>query len=246
MGYQDTEGIVVHISKWAVTTRKGNIIRKTFFHNNTEKINREIELLRVSTGLKVRLFFDEQSCRWVSETDYLELNDLFENGSTDETINRLKTTFCKWEQDSRYRNLVANEWKERTVPWYCSLLQQYFSNPEPIISYLRQTKGEHFVHGDFMLSNVMKNSSDEIVVIDFENAVLGSLMWDETTLVYSAVEDGKYSIAKQLFDSFGCTADMLHTIAAIRLAQSIKKGKNENTRWCAYQFVKDNFTNCSF
>lgn len=246
MGYQNSEDIVVHISKWAVTTRKGNKIRKTFFYSNIKKIAREIELLKVSTSLDVRLFFDEQSCHWISETDYLDLNDLFENENDDETINRLKAAFWKWEQNSQYRNLVENEWSESAIPWYCGLLQQYFSDPEPIIAYLRQTKGEHFVHGDYMLSNVKQNSSGEIVVLDFENAVLGPLMWDETTLVYSAIEEGRYSIAKQLFDSFACTSDMLYAIAAIRLAQSVKKQQNENIRKDAFQFVKENFTHCSF
>lgn len=246
MGHQTTEDIVVHISKWAITTQNGSLIRKMYFYNNIKKINREIELLRISTGLEVRLFFDNQRCNWVSETNYLELNDLFENRRTDETINLLKTMFERWEQDGRYRKLVESEWEASVVPWYCNILQRYFPEPESIIAYLQQTKGTHFVHGDFLLSNVKKNSHNEIVVLDFENAVLGPLLWDETTLVYSAIEEKRYSIAKHLFDSFACTDDMLRAIAAIRLSQSIKKQQNENIREDAFQFVKENFTHCSF
>ena len=79
------------------------------------------------------------------------------------------------------------------------------------------------------------------MVIDYENATLGPLLWDETTLVYSFIEQKQFDIAKQIYDAFRCNKEMLRTICSIRLAQSMRKSQNVMQRFEAYEFVMHNY-----
>ena len=76
------------------------------------------------------------------------------------------------------------------------------------------------------LKNIYLDDKDELLVLDYENATLGPLFWDETTLVYSFIEKEQYEIAKKLYEHFSIEREMLIAISCIRLAQSIKKNQN--------------------
>ena len=91
------------------------------------------------------------------------------------------------------------------------------------------------------LSNVYLDNRNKIVVIDYENATLGPLLWDETTLVYSFIEQKQFGAAKQIYDTFGCSKEMLRAICSIRLALSMRKGHNIVRRIEAYEFVMHNY-----
>ena len=82
---------------------------------------------------------------------------------------------------------------------------------------------------------------NKIIVLDYENATFGPALWDETTLVYSFIEQKQFIPAKQLYDAFGCNKEMLQAICSIRLAQSIRKNKNVKQRAEALEYALNNF-----
>lgn len=232
---------IIHISKWAVTSRKGTKVYKSFLQDNFEKINKEISLLRLDAGMNIKLYFDYESRRWISKSEFIELHDLV-SGNVSEIQVWLKSIFEKWHKNPFYCSLVTDEWHASIVPWYCGMLKQFIPDSDNESMFLRHSSAEHFIHGDFTLANVKIKSSGEIIVLDFENATLGPMKWDETTLVYSLIEAEAYAMARQLYESFSCSADMLKAIASVRLAQTRKKGQDETRRMSAFHFIFKYYT----
>lgn len=227
---------IIHASKWAVSVRKGTKVYKAFLHDNFKKINKEISLLRVDSGMNIELYFDFESRHWISKTEFLELHELI-SGNFSETQVQLNSIFEKWQKNSFYRNLVTDEWHTSIAPWYCSILKKFVPESSRESIFLCHSSADHFIHGDFTLSNVKIKSSGEIIVLDFENATLGPMKWDETTLVYSLIKAEEYAMARQLYESFSCSADMLKVIASVRLAQTRNKGQDETRRMSAFHFI---------
>lgn len=239
--YETEAKVVIHRSRWAITQKQGDKIYKIFLHNAYPKIKKEVSLLQLSLPTNASLLFDNAVNHWVCRSDYMDIYPLVGNICIDNLIPQLRQVFDVWRYDHRYCNLVADEWFEVAVPWYSALLQQYLPNSEKLVSWLQHSQGKHFIHGDFTLSNVYLDSGNKIVVIDYENATLGPLLWDETTLVYSFIEQKQFDIAKQIYDAFRCNKEMLRTICSIRLAQSMRKSQNVMQRFEAYEFVMHNY-----
>lgn len=232
---------VIHTSRWAVTSRYGNTVKKRFLFNNVPKIQKEVSLLRLNTQLDVKLYFDYESTNWVAEMPYLRLHPLFNGRNTCNTLEQLKNIFDTWESDPRYCALVPDDWDLVTKPYFINLLTQYLPDSLGTAAYLSIQRAEHFIHGDFRLSNVLRDRHERIVVLDFENAMIGPRLWDETTLVHNLIEEYQYDMARKVFDTFHCPWMMLLTIAGIRLAQSRNKSLNDSDRMCAYEFILNHF-----
>lgn len=237
---RESEGII-HESRWAVTQKTGDKVYKIFLHDAYPKIKKEVSLLQLSLATNASLSFDKVMNHWVCKSDYIDIYPLVGNIGLDNLITQLRQIFDLWRYDHRYCSLASDDWSEVVVPWYSMLLQQYIPDSEEIISWLQQSQGKHFTHGDFTLSNVYLDNSNKIVVIDYENATLGPLLWDETTLVYSFIEQKQFGAAKQIYDTFGCSKEMLRTICSIRLALSMRKGHSIVRRIEAYEFVMHNY-----
>lgn len=232
---------VIHTSKWAVTRSCGSVVRKEFLHDNLPKINKECTLLKLSTGNEAKVFYDVDLGCWVCETPFIELRPLFQNGCTADIIRQLKDISAHWKQDNSYISLVDDEWGRQTVPWYCTLLRKFMPGSFAVAQWMKNSKAEIFIHGDFTLSNVFLDNCGKIVVLDFENASLGPVLWDETTLVYSLVENRQYKLALNLYEKFSCGQEMLLAIACVRLAQSLNKGNNIENRREALSFIDGMF-----
>ena len=198
-------------------------------------------LLQLSLDKEVNLSFDTSNECWVCESDYMELRPIIGNISLNEFTEQLQVKFSIWKNDSKYRDLISDEWSERVIPWYCMLLQQYIPDSDELIDWLRDSRGEQFIHGDFTLSNIYLNSSNNIIVLDYENATFGPLLWAETTLVYSFIEQKQFHPARQLYDAFSCKKEMLQAICSIRLAQSIRKRQSIKQRVEAYEYISQNY-----
>ena len=80
-----------------------------------------------------------------------------------------------------------------------------------------------------------------MIVLDYENATFGPILWDETTLIFSLIERKQFQFAKHLYAEFSCEKEMLQVICAIRLGQSIRKGQNIKLRTEAYEYIFQNF-----
>ena len=234
-------GEVIHVSKWAITKRYGEKIKKYYFFNHLPKIQKEINLLRLCSNIDSQLYFDTEVMKWVAEMPYINLHPIFDIQNIDDTLTQLSCILNTWNDDF-YSSFVLNDWDSSMKPYFINILSQYLYEAKEFILYLSTTKSEHFIHGDFMLSNIQEDNNHNIVVLDFENATIGPLLWDETTLVYSLIEEKKYHIAWKVFNMFQCSYMMLVTIAAIRLAQSRKKSQNEMRRYEAYNFICKYFT----
>lgn len=235
--YETKSNGIIHESRWAITRRCENKVRKEFLHNAFSKIEKEVMLLQLSLANAAKLSFDDQRKCWVCESEYLDLLSIVDGISIEELALQLKAVFNNWSCDNRYRNLVTNDWLDVVCPWYTSLLQQYLPDATKAISWLNQSHGEHFIHGDFTLSNVYLNSDKQVLILDYENATLGPFLWDETTLVYSLIEHKQYEMAKELFEVFLCEPEILYTISCIRLAQSVRKSQNVVRRKEAHRHI---------
>lgn len=232
---------VIHISRWAVTSRCGNTVKKRFLFNNTPKIQKEVSLLRLSTQLDVKLYFDNETSNWVAEMPYLRLRPIFNGKNPCDTFEQLKRIFSAWESDPGYCALAPDDWELVTKPYFMDLLTRYLPDPSGPAAYLSIQKAEHFIHGDFRLQNVLRDEQGRIIVLDFENAMIGPRLWDEATLTHNLIEDHQYGLAEKAFDTFCCPRMMLLTIAGIRLAQSRKKSLNDSGRMEAYDFILNHF-----
>lgn len=232
---------IIHESRWAISKKCGNKICKIFLHDSYPKIRKEVLLLQLSLDKEVNLSFDGSNKCWVCESDYMELRPIIGNIHLSEFIVQLKVILGVWKDDRRYRDLVSDEWSEIVLPWYCMLLQRYIPDSDELIAWLRHSRGEHFVHGDFTLSNIHLDYSNKVIVLDYENATLGPLLWDETTLVYSFIEQKQFAIARQLYNTFSCNKEMLRIICSIRLAQSIRKNQNVKQRIEAQEYIVQNY-----
>lgn len=232
---------ILHESRWAVSRRCGNKVQKIFLHDAYDKIRKEVRLLQLSLDSEATLSFDNTQKRWVCESAYMELTSILDSVSVETFIPQLRDVFSAWETDRRFRDLIADEWSDTVIPWYSSLLREYLSDAKEAISWLQNSRAEHFVHGDFTVSNVYLDSGNQIVVLDFENATLGPRLWDETTLVYSLIEHKQYTMARKLFEVFSCQKDTLYAISSIRLAQSIRKLQNIGQRTAAHTHILRNY-----
>lgn len=232
---------VIHKSGWAISKRCDNRVHKVFLHDSYSKIQKEVSLLQLSTGKEVQLLFDSSAERWICESDFMDLQPIIGNIGLNEFTAQLQAIFSTWKNDRRYCDLVSDEWTERIIPWYCILLQQYIPDSNELIAWLQDSKGEHFIHGDFTLSNIYLNQSNNVIVLDYENATFGPLRWDETTLVYSFIEQKQFHPARQLYDALSCEKEILQAICSIRLAQSIRKGQSIKQRTEAYEYIFQNF-----
>lgn len=230
---------IIHQSKWATTVRVGKRIKKYYLYDNPEKISKETELLRLSSNLPVSLIFDEQRHQWVQEMPYISNTELFAGDSL-HILERLKDMVSLWDSDGRFLSLVSDNWEAKAKPYWKNVLETY-GGTAAAVCYLSKTSGEHFIHGDFQIMNVLRNPLDELIVIDFENAGVGPELWDETTMVYSLVQERKYALAKQAYSYFRCDKQMLECIAAIRLAQAKKKDVGIEKREYALTYVMENF-----
>ena len=161
----------------------------------------------------------------------------------DKLIPQLRQVFDAWRYDqSVLQPRGETSGLEVAVPWYSAhCCNSIYPIQKELVSWLQHSQGKHFIHGDFTLSNVYLDSGNKIVVIDYENATLGPLLWDETTLVYSFIEQKQFGAAKQIYDTFGCSKEMLRAICSIRLALSMRKGHNIVRRIEAYEFVMHNY-----
>lgn len=232
---------IIHKSGWAISKKSGNKVHKIFLHDSYLKIQKEVSLLQLSSGKEANLSFDSYAGRWICESDYLELRPVIANIHLNKFITQLREKFSIWKDDRRYHDLISDEWSECVIPWYCMLLQQYIPDSDELIIWLQDSKGEHFVHGDFTLSNIYLDQSNNVVVLDYENATFGPLLWDETTLVYSFIEQKQFHLARQLYAAFPCKKEMLQAICSIRLAQSLKKKQNIKQRTEAYEYIIQNY-----
>lgn len=156
-------------------------------------------------------------------------------------ITKITLIFSEWNMNDWYRNLISDEWSDIVVPWYCILLQQYVPNCSGLVDWLQNSGGEHFIHGDFTLSNIYLDREGNVKVLDYENATLGPLLWDETTLVYSFIEEKQFPAARRIYDYFSCNKEMLQIISNIRLAQSIRKNQNISQRRETHEYVLQNY-----
>lgn len=233
--------VILHKSQWAVTQRTGNMVQKIFLHDAGPKIQREVSLLKLSLDCKANLWFEPADRHWVCESPYLKLHPLTAATSAEPLIDQLKAVFTRWEIDRRYAAFAADDWSEHIVPQLCGLLEQYVPGSEEAAAWLRHTRGEHFVHGDFTLSNVYLSDDRRLIVLDFENAVIGPLLWDETTLVYSFIEQKQYHTARQLFEAFSCSTEMLRAVSGIRLARALRKSQSAAQRAQAHHYILQNY-----
>jgi len=231
---------VIHKSKWAITTKNGNYIYKMFLHNNLPKIEKEIKLFQISTGIKPRLYYNSNG-NLVCESKYIKLSPLFINGFSEKELLQLNDIFIRWNTDIRYINCVIDEWQSDSVPFFYSILKQYIPSFEESIDWLKSSKADNFIHGDFTLSNVFLNSTGNLIVLDFENAMIGPKLWDETTFVYSLIENSQYEIADRLFTNWKCNYKMLKVISEIRLALSFRKAMNVDRRLSAYKYITQKY-----
>ena len=228
---------IIHESKWAITKRCGNKVRKEFLHDAYPKIQKEVMLLKLSADKDASLYYDCKKQRWICESEYIELFSIVHAAQNEKTYTQLDAVFQKWQHDKRYKELVPNDWCDVAVPWYCGLLKQYIPDSECVITWLQQSRGEHFVHGDLILSNIYFDSNGQLVILDFENATIGPLHWDEATLVYSLIEHKEYEMAREVFDTFQCEKIVLYAISCIRLAQSLRKKQNVQRRTEACEYI---------
>ena len=232
---------IIHESGWAISKKCGEKVYKIFLHDSYPKIRKEVSLLQLGLGNKISLSFDSSTGFWICESDYLQLRPIVGNIHIDELIGKLCNIFDIWKNDRRYNDLIFDEWFESVIPWYCMILQRYIPDSCELIDWLHHSRGEHFIHGDFTLSNIFLDHSNKIIVLDYENATFGPALWDETTLVYSFIEQKQFSPAKQLYDAFGCNKEMLQAICSIRLAQSIRKNQNIKQRAEALEYALNYF-----
>lgn len=228
---------IIHESKWAITERCGNKVRKEFLHDAYPKIQKEVMLLKLSVDKEAELYYDYKKQHWICESEYMDLFSIVNTSQKAKTYIQLDAIFQKWQHDIRYKELVPNDWCEVAVPWYCGLLRRYIPDSECVITWLQQSRGEHFIHGDLILSNIYMDIDGQLVILDFENATIGPLLWDEATLVYSLIEHKEYAMAREVFDTFHCEKNILYVISCIRLAQSIRKSQNVQQRMEACEYI---------
>ena len=224
----NNDAVCLHKSKWAVTIKKESIVRKYFFHLNPTKICKEVALLRLSTGIEINLIFDINSLRWYYEMPYINLYPFNINNNQQKTFDELHKIF---------NELIRNDWNTVNLPYYIEILKRYLPNNQHIIDYLSNLSAEHFIHGDFTISNVYYDYAENIIVLDYENATNGPYNWDECTLAYSFIENSKYEVAQKIINEFNCSKQMLLTISAIRLAQTRKNQNDDVSRYRAYQYI---------
>lgn len=229
-----TSSAILHESRWAISKKCGSRVHKIFLHDAYSKIRKEVSLLQLSLGKEIDLSFDSSIECWVSKSDYMRLWPIIGNIDLGELIAQLKTIFDKWKDDKRYHELISDEWSNTMIPWYCTLLQRYIPASDEAIDWLQHSCAEHFIHGDFTLSNIYLDQSNNVIVLDYENATIGPLLWDETTLVYSFIEQKQFNVARQFYDTFSCNKEMLRAICSVRLAQSIRKKQDAKQRIEAY------------
>lgn len=226
---------IIHNSGWAITIKRKGIVKKIYKHNNYSKIKKEVDLLCLNLQENVKLYFDKSYGLWVSEIRFIQLYSIINNDFANILL-KLKDILNKWQHE-RYLKLVCDEWMSLVVPWYCLLLDQYIEFSSRYKEYLLDLKPTHFIHGDFTLNNVYIDENDDVIVLDFENAMLGPLYWDEMTLVYSLLENELYKYANVAMNEFTCDWEMLETIAVIRLAQSRRKKNNVEIREKVYTYI---------
>ena len=232
---------LLHKSNWAVTTKTGNIVTKYFFYPNFEKICKEVSLLNLSSKLKIKLMFDVDSFKWYYEMPYIDLYPFHVNCESQTIFNQLHKVFNIWDTDKRYEKLIKDEWNTINLPYYTEILTRYVRDNNDITSYLLELKSEHFIHGDFTISNVYCDKTGNIIILDYENATRGPYKWDESTYAYSFIENMNYDMAKIIINEFQCPKQMILSIAAIRLAQTRRKQQDDTNRLRAYQYILENF-----
>lgn len=239
--HRHNTGNVIHKSRWAVTEKCGDKVYKYFLYDSYPKIKKEVLLLQLSVGRKVNLFYDDLAGCWVCESDFMDLMPVIDNIHFEKFIAKINLIFSEWNMNNRYRNLISDEWSDIVVPWYCMLLKQYTPNCSSLVDWLQNSRGEHFIHGDFTLSNIYLDREDNVKVLDYENATFGPALWDETTLVYSFIEEKQFPTARRIYDYFSCNKEMLQIISNIRLAQSIRKNQNISQRLETQEYVLQNY-----
>lgn len=137
--YVDDLNDIIHESRWAISVKCNDKIKKIFLHDAYNKIQKEVMLLRLSTGREATLTFDESINCWVCVSDYLELKTVIDNIHLYKFIEQIRKIVTMWEHDERYQMLVPDEWSECVVPWYCELLQQYIPNSDVLIEWLQNS-----------------------------------------------------------------------------------------------------------
>ncbi len=237
----DCEEKVLHKSKWATTLKCNNIVIKCFNDNDLPKIQKEVHLLHLSSNLDIELYYDNNNEQWCMKMAFIDLVPLYCNSHINKTIEALISVFSNWQDDKRYMQYVCDDWESITKPYMMYLLQKYLPFENKAKEYLNSMKSERFIHGDFILSNVQQDLLGNIIILDFEDAGTGPYLWDQTTLVYSFVEEGKYDIARHMFFEFGCSYEMLYCIASVRLARAYKNTTNIYKRTLAYEKIKADY-----
>lgn len=228
--------IIIHRSLWAVTLKDNELLYKVFYYNNLKKIRKEIELLNIMGQIQVELIVNDNTDFIYSRAPYLKMSDIDENCSGEWLYLKLKYWLDKWKTEKNFIEKVDSLWEIQTLPYMVKVLEHYLPNSEIYIDYLKTTKGVQFIHGDFSLSNV-KLFENEVIILDFENADIGPVLWDEESFVYSLIENGYYSLAKQLFEKLGCSIQGVSCIAAIKLATAYKKNVKINERRKAFEYI---------
>lgn len=230
-----SEAIVVHRSLWAITIKDGNFVYKFYYYHNREKIHKEVNLLLAMNQIEVELF--EERAYTYLKMKYIGYADIMYNMDIRFLYEQIQYWINRWNTEPVFHKCIGQIWTSQTVPYMIEVLKEYIPNVMEYIQYLSELEIGGFVHGDFTLENV-KIYDDKLLIFDFETACFGPVLWDQTTFIYSLIENKYFNLANGLFEKFGCDLMMLKAIAAYRLALSYKKNANIGQREQACIYIE--------
>lgn len=216
-----SEASLLHSSLWAQTFRDKESVYKVFRFDDIQKINKEYQLLKLMDQISCELLKDPVTESYVLKTRYLNTENISSDLSVNFLVDKLHCYFKHWESSSFSALCIPGSWGN-AVSYYTYCINTYAPEYSESVNVLLQQKAEHFVHGDLTPDNV-KIYDEDLVVFDFENAMQGPLMWDETTFVYGLLEAKLNTVAEEVFRRFDSDTELLFCIAVIKLAIARKK-----------------------
>lgn len=230
----DKDVTLVHISKWAVTVKKYSYIYKILLKDEPARIHKEFLLLKMNPLLNAALMKTDNI--GYIRTNYVETQEIVSK----ECAEKLTVDLLNFLDSFRKTNIECDmeNWMEGTCEFMCAEIERYCPEYTDATDILKMLVPCQLIHGDFLLQNVKYGPDGNLIVFDFEDAGYGPMLWDETTLVFSMIENGYCTLAEEIYKKFCCDWAVLYAICVHRLARAIKKSEKVLERKKALEIIK--------
>lgn len=226
---------IIHKSLWAISIKVNDEFFKIFYYLEYDKIKKENDLLNLINHCGSELFFNKDYEFYYSKMQFLKF-DIITKFTNKEWITRqiedIKCKFLRIKASLPNFSLV----KEYICKKIMLCRNDYDVNAS--IKFISNLKEQHFVHGDFTIDNVMIYGSC-LYVLDFENACLGPLQWDETSFVYSLLEKRYYELAVYFIKEFNIDCVLIKSFALYKLGLALSKKTNIEMRRAVLKYLSD-------